>query len=203
MARFLTDTEQRTLVAAADRLVPPLDDHPGAAALGVAEYVDTLLAAFSFDPPRIHAGGPFSGRHGGEASFGDFLPLSRLEELASRWDTSKRIADLLVRSGEASESLQKLERAVADTPTDAQARLALADARYASGQGNALTEGIVEALRSGADPAPLREAVELVEGRTALEAFRLDTRKVLAEFDASRVKLPGGAARVLAPTPPT
>ena len=84
MARFLTEAEQRTLAAAADHLVPPLDDHPGAAALGVVDYVDTLLAAFTFDPPRIHAGGPFSGRHGGEASFAAFLPLSRLEELAWR-----------------------------------------------------------------------------------------------------------------------
>jgi len=84
VARFLTDTERRTLAAAADRLVPPLDEHPGAAALGAADYVDGLLTAFTSDPPRIHAGGPFSGRHGGEASFEDFLPLSRVEELAWR-----------------------------------------------------------------------------------------------------------------------
>jgi hypothetical protein len=32
----------------------------------------------------IFAGGPFSGRAGGEASFGRFLPLSRHEELAWR-----------------------------------------------------------------------------------------------------------------------
>jgi hypothetical protein len=129
---------------------------------------------------------------------GAVAELERLQlARPDRADIVGRIADLLVRSGGASESLEKLERAVADAPADAQARLALADARYAAGQGNALTEGIVEALRSGADPAPLREAVELVEGGTALEAFRLDTRKVLAEFDASRVKLPGGAARVL------
>lgn len=84
MPRFLTAIEHRTLAAACDRLVPPLDDHPGAAALGVADYVDTLLAAFSFDPPRIWAGGPFSGRAGGAAGFGEFLPLSPLEELAWR-----------------------------------------------------------------------------------------------------------------------
>lgn len=84
MPRFLTDVEHRTLSAACDRLVPPLDAHPGAAALGVADYVDTLLAAFTFDPPRIWAGGPFSGRAGGDASFEDFLPLSPLEERAWR-----------------------------------------------------------------------------------------------------------------------
>jgi len=82
--RFLTDSEHRTLAAACDRLIPPLDAHPGAAALGVADYVDTLLAAFTFDPPRIFAGGPYSGRAGGDASFDDFLALSPLEELAWR-----------------------------------------------------------------------------------------------------------------------
>ena len=40
-----------SLDAAADRLIPPLDAHPGGAALGVADYVDRLLGAFTFDPP--------------------------------------------------------------------------------------------------------------------------------------------------------
>lgn len=84
LPRFLTPAEHRTLSAVADRLIPPLDDHPGGAALGVADYVDTLLAAFSFDPPRIWAGGPFSGRAGGPARFGEFLDLSPLEEMAWR-----------------------------------------------------------------------------------------------------------------------
>ena len=84
MARFLTDHEHRVVAAAADVLIPPLDPHPGGAALGVADYVDNLLAAFTFDPPLIFAGGPFSGRHGGAASFADFLPLSPNEELAWR-----------------------------------------------------------------------------------------------------------------------
>lgn len=84
MPRFLTDAEHRTLSAACDRLIPPLDPHPGAAALGVADYIDTLLAAFTFDPPRIWAGGPFSGRAGGTADFEHFLPLSSLEARAWR-----------------------------------------------------------------------------------------------------------------------
>jgi len=66
------------VAAAADRLVP------GAAEAGVADYVDGLLGAFLVDPPRIWAGGPFSGRHGGEAGFDEFLPLGRVEELAWR-----------------------------------------------------------------------------------------------------------------------
>lgn len=66
------------VAAACERLVP------GSAAAGVADYVDTLLGAFAFDPPRIWAGGPFSGRHGGAAGFETFIPLGEVEELAWR-----------------------------------------------------------------------------------------------------------------------
>jgi hypothetical protein len=82
--RFLTDHEHNVVAVAADLLIPPLDAHPGGAALGVADYVDNLLAAFTFDPPLIFAGGPFSGRYGGDASFAQFMTLSPNEELAWR-----------------------------------------------------------------------------------------------------------------------
>jgi hypothetical protein len=81
---FLTDHEHAVVAAAADRLIPPVDAHPGGAALGVADYVDNLLGAFTFDPPLIFAGGPFSGRFGGAASFSKFMSLSRIEEIAWR-----------------------------------------------------------------------------------------------------------------------
>jgi hypothetical protein len=93
--RFLTEHEYAVVNAAADRLIPPAGSHPGGAALGVAEYIDRLLGAFTFEPPLIFAGGPFSGRAGGEASFGEFLPLSRHEELAwrTRIEGSRGIAE--------------------------------------------------------------------------------------------------------------
>ena len=84
MPIWLTDHEHAVAAAAADRVIPPLDAHPGGQALGVADFIDTMLGAFTFDPPRIWAGGPFSGRAGGEATFDEFLPLSPLEELAWR-----------------------------------------------------------------------------------------------------------------------
>ncbi len=90
------DTEWRTLGALADAVLPP-DDQPGGAALGAGWYINTLLTAFDYDPPAIHAGGPFSGRHpypnatGGTASqsfppddFATFMPLSRVAEKAWR-----------------------------------------------------------------------------------------------------------------------
>ncbi len=82
---FLELHERVILEAAADRLVPSTaDGHPGARALGVVDYIDGLLDAFAIDPPRIWAGGPYSGRAGGAASFGAFMTLSPLEELAWR-----------------------------------------------------------------------------------------------------------------------
>ena len=95
MPTFLSDDEYRTLNAACARLIPAQGAHPGGAALGCADYIDGLLGAFAVTPPRIWAGGPFSGRAGGEAGFGRFLELSRVEELAwrTRIEGSRGIAD--------------------------------------------------------------------------------------------------------------
>ena len=65
------------------RLIPT-DQDPGATEAGVADYIDGLLGAFEFDPPRIWAGGPFSGRFGGSPGFATFHRLNRLDELAWR-----------------------------------------------------------------------------------------------------------------------
>lgn len=81
---FLTERERMTLGAAVDRLIPPGEGHPGGRALGTVEYIDSLLDAFAVDPPRVWAGGPFSGRAGGRASFARFTPLGPAEELAWR-----------------------------------------------------------------------------------------------------------------------
>jgi len=80
---FFTDAEHAVIVAACARLIPT-DADPGATEAGVADYIDGLLGAFSVDPPRIWAGGPFSGRHGGEAGFARFHRLTALDELAWR-----------------------------------------------------------------------------------------------------------------------
>ncbi len=83
MPVWLTDVEYHTLSAVCDRLIPETDDS-GACRAGVPDYVDGLLGAFQYDPPRVFAGGPFSGRHGGEPGFGAFLALGPLQELAWR-----------------------------------------------------------------------------------------------------------------------
>ncbi len=84
MPIWLTDAEYRKLVAACDRIVPADASGPGAVAGGAPEYVDGLLGAFTFDPPRIWAGGPTSGRRGGAEGFSRFHLLGALDELAWR-----------------------------------------------------------------------------------------------------------------------
>jgi len=85
--RFLTAHELDTLRAVTGRFVPgpPDDPDPGAVEAGAAEAIDLLLAAFTFDPPLIHAGGPFSNRAGAtHDDFADFIPLDPLAELGWR-----------------------------------------------------------------------------------------------------------------------
>jgi hypothetical protein len=80
---FFNDDEYRVVESACARLIPT-DEDPGATEAGVVDYIDGFLGAFSFDPPRIWAGGAFSGRHGGEPGFASFHRLTRLDELAWR-----------------------------------------------------------------------------------------------------------------------
>ena len=85
--RFLTAHELDTLRAVAGRFIPgpPDDPDPGAVEAGAAEAIDLYLAAFTFDPPLIHAGGPFSNRAGASHDdFADFVALDHLAELGWR-----------------------------------------------------------------------------------------------------------------------
>jgi len=72
------------LSALFDALIPGSAEQPGAAECDAAWYLDQLLGAFSVSPPRIFAGGPYSGRRGGLDGFSTFLPLTRVEEICWR-----------------------------------------------------------------------------------------------------------------------
>jgi hypothetical protein len=84
MPVWLRPQEFATLRAACAQLMPSGEGGPGADEAGVADYIDGFLGAFTFDPPRIWAGGPTSGRKGGVAGFAQFHRLSALDELAWR-----------------------------------------------------------------------------------------------------------------------
>jgi hypothetical protein len=86
--QYLSPHQAAVLDAATRRLIPgPGDDtretSPGAAEANVVRYLDTMLSAFSFSPPRVHAGGPWSDRAGGSRDFmADFVPLDRAQNYA-------------------------------------------------------------------------------------------------------------------------
>src|SRR5207237_6427907 len=95
--RFFTPHPAAVVIDATARLIPgPQDDpsetgHPGAREANVIRYIDTMLAAFTFRTPRVHAGGPFSDRAGGKHDeMRHFVPLARIRRLG--WE--KRIVQL-------------------------------------------------------------------------------------------------------------
>ena len=94
--RFLTPHQAAVLDAATRRLIPGPEDHPleigspGAHEANVVQFLDIMLSAFSFSPPMVQAGGPWSNRAGGTQDFmADFVPLDRAQTFA--WQ--QRIAD--------------------------------------------------------------------------------------------------------------
>ena len=94
---FFDDHQAAVVREATARIIPgPEDDpleagHPGAREANVVRYIDLMLAAFGVDPPRIHAGGPWSDRAGGAKNhMARFVDLSPVQEKLWR----ERIASL-------------------------------------------------------------------------------------------------------------
>jgi hypothetical protein len=85
--RFLTEGELRTLRAVTARLLPgpPEDQDPGALEAHCAEAIDMLLGAFTFDPPLLYGGGPWSERAGGASDeMARFVPPDEMQVLSWR-----------------------------------------------------------------------------------------------------------------------
>jgi Gluconate 2-dehydrogenase subunit 3 len=93
---YLSPHQAAVLDAATRRLIPGPGDDPGVTSPGaheanVVRYIDVMLGAFSFSPPKVHAGGPWSNRAGGSVDFmANFVPLDRAQNYA--WQ--QRIANL-------------------------------------------------------------------------------------------------------------
>jgi len=91
-------TEQSTFFDAEEyKVLSSLCDQifPKATTFGAVRYIETLLTAFDTNPPKIYAGGPYSGRasyskNGSvtnqfpENSFAQYLPLNRIQETTWR-----------------------------------------------------------------------------------------------------------------------
>lgn len=127
--------------------------------------------------------------------------LRRLEKRRpERKDIASRIADILSRSGDPSAAARELEQALQKNPADSGARFRIADRAYAKGDTTALRNALAMAIQNGGKTADLRAAVELVEGATTLEPYRMDGQKVIADFVAwekTGKHMDGTAARVL------
>ena len=127
--------------------------------------------------------------------------LAELDRLAKRRpdrkDIAARIHDVMVRAGNEGETWKKLEAAIKKNPRQDEPRLALADARYATGDRMALVQAVVESVQKGAPTGRLEAALDLVEGATELAPYRIDTNAVIREFERKNEALGGTAARVL------
>lgn len=127
--------------------------------------------------------------------------LRRLQKRRpDRKEIAGKIADVLLRSGDPKAAFAEIEKALAKNPADGAARFRLADMAYARGDAGALRRALAETIHAGGKGKDLREAVELLEGATFLEPYRMDSKKVIAEFkawEASGKKMEGTAARVL------
>ncbi len=114
-----------------------------------------------------------------------------------RKDLTERIFDVMVRAGNESETWKKLEAAVKKNPKNSRARLELADAHFAAGKSGALARALADAVQAGGNTSNLEEALDLIEGTTALEPYRIDGRQVIRDYEARGQHMPGTAARVL------
>ncbi|HEX4339400.1 MAG TPA: hypothetical protein VH062_26015 [Polyangiaceae bacterium] len=127
--------------------------------------------------------------------------IAELERLAKqhaeRKELAERIAEMKERAGRAEDLKKKLEAAVQKEPTNARARLDLADAKYAEGDDRALRHALADSVQAGANPGAIANAIDLVEGSTELEPYRLDARDIIAAYEKSGRTMPGTAARIL------
>ena len=114
-----------------------------------------------------------------------------------RKDLAERISDVMIRAGDRAQVWKKLEAALEQNPRSGPHRLALADARFAKGDRAALRQAVVDAIVKGAPTSELEDALDLVEGSSQLEPFRIDALDVIRKYEASNRHLTGTAARIL------
>lgn len=88
---FFTSPQAAVVDAATRRIAPGPDDdpleagHPGAGEANVVRYIDTMLSLFTFSPPRLFTGGPFSNRPAGGIDYmARFTPPDTAQERAWR-----------------------------------------------------------------------------------------------------------------------
>jgi hypothetical protein len=128
--------------------------------------------------------------------------LRELERLAARapfrrTELERKQREVRLAAGDPSVQEELLAAAVAAAPENGAARLALADARWATGDAEALARALAEATLAGADPAPLEQAIDAVEARGDFAPYRLDGQRVILAYEKAGRHQSATAARVL------
>lgn len=124
--------------------------------------------------------------------------LRRLKKRRPETDSlDQRIHAVLLGAAREQETLEQLKKNVKDAPRDSEPRRTLADAELSRGSRNALLQGLVDAVAHGADASGLEEALDLLEGMSELEPYRLDATEVIKSYESRGQHMPGTAARVL------
>src|SRR5690606_18983115 len=142
--------------------------------------VDRLLARLQeLDPDSELTLERALGRRDYDAALAELKRLAKRRP--SREDLALRIEDVMVRAGNDDHAWKRLEEAIVREPRDVHSRLALADAELVRGEKGALAKALVDAVEAGADPSIIEDAIDLVEGVTELEPYRLDARRVIAD----------------------
>ncbi len=191
--RFPSDVELlRSLVAVMD------EEGNRAEADKVAAKIATIDPSSTIEIERLVQRGDLAGA------------AKRVEARASgavgqeKREALRRIGDLLLRAGQRKETLAALEQALAEEPGSARLTLELADGRLATGDHAALRRALADSLARGRETAELRDAIEVVDGVSELEPFRMNGKAVVAEYEKSGAakaglsnKKGGTAARVL------
>ncbi len=137
-------------------------------------------------------------RHDWKAAIAELDRLQRRRP--DRKEIAAKLGDVLARAGDPSAAAAQLEKALAKNPLDSSARFALADAKFAKGDTHALRKALADALAAGSKGTELRDAIDLLEGATYLEPWRLDGQRQIRDFEAWEKKghhMDGTAARVL------
>ena len=129
--------ERRALVRLAEWLVPA-DQDPSGAELGAIEYLEGMLTMFDENPPRLFAGGPFSGRTDfadgttPPNDFEEFLTIDRITRTA--WKLAILGSDAIPGGAPNDELLGKriglkkrIQRGIAEVVADAPAPLETLD----------------------------------------------------------------------------
>lgn len=189
------------------RLVEQFPDNPEVLALGIELYegegnhqkADQLLKRLlQLNPDTEVLLTRALARKDYEAALAELRRLGARRP--SREDISLRIADVMVRAGNDEKVWQQLRKAIEKEPRDVHARLALADAKLARSEdpkSDPLAEALVEAVQAGGDPTLIEQAIDLIEGMTALEPFRLDALRIIRKYEESGQEMAGTAVRVL------